>query len=431
MGDTNFRGPIVSMGSLEVEAGTSASIEPFDGPSAAYQGYAFLDVRALPYLTEGLLPGRVPAFLSGSFIAVDNKPQAAASTVVAASQACSTSLFAMALATVGVNGFTTGTPNVTVAVPIMPQGTSNVTTAAIALDFGFITGTTTAASSAVVVSDNTQLNLGQWILIGGAGNSANTASQFTQVVAISTTNTTGINVSPAPAGTLSNAPIGQANLYGAGLIPPGTQFGPATASAFYHSPNMQAGLLRVHNPKEMLARNLQIQLATGGTATSVAFLVTGWDVWRQPMSELITVPATTSATTAYGQKAFKYVSAVVPQSNPAGNTYAVGIADVFGFPCRADEFEQTEMYWNGCTVPTSLGFTAAATTAPATNTTGDVRGTIQVSTSGKGSAASVATAAVSNGTSRLVIIQDTGVWNMVFGTPNNTVPMFGVANSTN
>ena len=43
----------------------------------------------------------------------------------------------------------------------------------------------------------------------------------------------------------------------------------------------------------------------------------------------------------------------------------------------------------------------------------------------------VATGLVTNGTARLAIIQNVGNWNMLAATPNNTVPLFGVANSTN
>lgn len=434
MGETNWRGPLNAMGSLEVDAGTTASIQPFDGPSGFYQGIVYPDIRGAPFPAEGTAPGRASGFLDiASQFTIDNKPQANATNVIATSQVATTSL-AIALVTAAPAGANAGSPQLTVAVPILPGGTTVVTTAPIALDFGFTTGTTTAASSTVVVYDNTQFTLGQWLFIGGAGASGNTAGLFTQVTAIATANFTGINVFPLPTGSLNNAPIGQAALYGSGLLPAQTQFGPGSVTPTAINPNVLAGLYKVHNPREAIARNLSITLVTGGVATAVGFLALGWDLWRQPMSELITVPATTSATTAYGKKAFKFISSITPQSaSTGGNSYAVGVGDVFGFPMRADEWEQTQILWNGCQVPTSLGFTGAVSTtgSPATNTTGDVRGTIQVSTVGGGSAAAVATAQVSNGTARLCVIQNAGVWNQIFGTPINTVPMFGNANSTN
>jgi hypothetical protein len=427
MAETNFRGPLNAIGSLEVEAGTAATIEPFDGPSGFYQTIAMLDPRSAPFAKDGTSPGRAPAFLANpDFWACDNKPQATNATCLAAS-AVQTSLVAMPLATTQVSNPNAGSPFIAVGVPILPQGTTTIVNV-IALDFGFSTGTTTANSSTVAVYDSTKFTQGQWICIGGAG-AANQASFFTQVQSIGTSNTTTITVAPLPPAASSSAPIGQANIFGAGLYPPATQFGPSAVAATYHSPNIQAGLLRVHNSAETLARNVSVTLATGGVATVVTFLVSGYDVWRAPMTELISVPATTSATTAYGQKAFKYIASVTPQSaSTGGNSYAVGIGDTFGFPFRADEWEQTNSFWAGTASANSTGFTACATAVPATNTTGDVRGTIQVGAAGKGSAVTGTLSA--NGTSRLALIQNLGIWNVVFGTPNNTVPMFGVAQST-
>ena len=360
MADTNHKGPLVSAGSLLVEAGTAATISPFDGPSGWYQGEAILDPRGAPYPSEGLTPGRVPAFMNNvNIIAVDNKPQATNATCVANS-AAQTSLVAMPLATTQVSNPNSGAPFIAVGVPILPQGTSTIVTAALALDFGFATGTTTANSSTVAVNDTTKFTTGQWIVIGGAG-ASNQASFFTQVQTLSTNGTT-MTVSPLPPASTSSAPIGQANLYGANLLPTAYNFGPSLPMPTAHNPNLQAGLLRVHNPAEALARNISITLATGGVATVVTFLVTGWDVWRAPMTELISVPATTSATTAYGIKAFKYLASVTPQSaSTGGNSYAAGIGDTFGFPLRADEYEQTEGYWAGTASVNSTGFTAAVT----------------------------------------------------------------------
>lgn len=430
MAESLFRGPLGNMGSLELQAGTAATIEPMDGPAISYQAMMFPDIRgANPFAKDGLLPARVPGYLAGASVwVVDNKPQASATNVIAAVAASlTTASTPMALATVGVAGANPGNPSIAVAVPIIPLGTSTVTNV-IALDFGFTTGTTTANSSVVNCADNTQFTLGQWIIIGNVGNSANTASLITQVMAISTTNNTGINVSPVPLATLGNAPIGQANLFQSNLLPPATQFGPAAPAATAHSRTIQAGLGRVFNPRESLTRNISVSLTTGGTATAIAFLVTGWNVHGQLMTELITSPATTSATVTFGKKAFKYIASVVQNTPVSGNTYSVGIADSFGFPLRCDEWEQTEICWNGAYANNSNGFTAAVTTSPATNTTGDTLGTIQVSTAGT-LGTSVA-APLSNGTARLAIMQDIGVWNMIYGTPLNTIPMLGVANST-
>lgn len=426
MADSNFKGPIISMGSLEIESGTAATISPFDGPSGAYQAWSMLDPRSAPFAKDGTTPGRAPAFLCNpDFWSVDARPQATNASTICTVQVA-TSLAAMALTTSQPSNSNAGSQFIAVGVPILPQGTTTLVTT-LALDFGFITGTATANSSTLSVSDNTKLTVGQWICLGGAG-ASNGASFFTQVLSIGTTNFTSVTISPLPPAATSSGPIGGSNLFGAGNLPPTYNFGAQNPSATFISPNTQAGLLRVHNPVEMAARNISVTLQTGGVATAVNFLVTGYDVWRQLMTELIAVPATTSATTAYGQKAFKYIASVTPTSaSTGGNSYSVGIGDTFGMSFRADEWEQTNVFWAGTASANSTGFTAAATTAPATNTTGDVRGTVQIGASGKGTAITGTLSA--NGTSRLAIIQNLGVWNVVSSTPNNTVPMFGVVNS--
>jgi hypothetical protein len=410
---------------LLVEAGTAATIQPFDGPSGAYQGFTFLDPRGAPYPAEGLLPGRAPAFLDNiSCITVDNKPQVSTTNAIAAS-AVATNAVAMALQTTQLTNPNAGNPFIAVGVPILPQGTSTIVNV-IAIDFGFTTGTTVANSSTVNVPDTTKFTVGQWIVIGGAG-ASNQSSFFTQVQTLSTNGTT-MTVLPVVPAAASCAPIAQSNLFGAPLLPLTYNFGPSAPAGTYHSPNIQAGVLRVHNPAEALTRNVSITLATGGVATAVNFLVVGYDLWRQLMTEQITVPATTSATTAYGAKTFKYIQSVTPTSaSTGGNSYAVGIGDVIGCGFRADYWEQTEAAWAGTAVPNSTGFTAAVTTSPATNTTGDVRGTFQVGADGKGTALTGTLSC--NGTSRFTLFQDPSPWQVISATPLNPVPLFGVTQS--
>ena len=162
-------------------------------------------------------------------------------------------------------------------------------------------------------------------------------------------------------------------------------------------------------------------------------LVTGWDVWRQYMTESIsvTVTTTTPATTAaYGKKAFKYINSVTNTVLATTATVSVGIGDTFGFPIRADYAGQIWAYAGNTAVVSNIGFTAAVSTtgSPATNTTGDVRGTLQLSGAGAGTA--ITNAATTNGVLRLQIVQNPAAWNQIAGTPLNTVPMFGNQQST-
>jgi len=155
-------------------------------------------------------------------------------------------------------------------------------------------------------------------------------------------------------------------------------------------------------------------------------VVSGWDVWGNVMTEIITL---SSATTGAGKRAFKYISSIT-SGTTAGLSFSFGLGDSFGLPLRGDEWDQTEITWNNAYASNSNGFQAAILGAQ-TGTSGDVRGTVQVSTAiVTGVLATAISAVASNGTSRITIQQNIGVWNQIYGTPNNTVPMFGAAQFT-
>ena len=416
MTNTNFRGPANSLGAME-----DATVGVDDGPNYAYQGTMFPDLRGQPvFVKDGVGQGRVPGYLDNpTFVTVDNIPSSSTTTILAAA-GTATSGAGLTLATVAPGNTTAGVPSIATGVPIIPFGSTAPVTAAIALDFGFTTGTTTAASTTVVVVDNTLFTVGQWIAIGGAGNSAKTATQITQVQTIVATNTTGITVLPAPLGSLTNAPIGSANLWNS-LAPPSTQYGPSSPVANAVAPYVAGGMFRIFNPLEAICRNVSVT-ATTTSAAGGAFLVSGWDIYNQPMSESITVAASTT-TSKYGQKAFKYIASVVPQFSDSTGSYSVGVGDTFGFPMRMDRYEYINYSWNGIVSINQTGFIGAIKTT-ATTTTGDVRGTLQFGANGNGT--SVNSAASSNGVARLWISQVIPVWNDIAGTPTNPVPFFGV-----
>jgi hypothetical protein len=187
---------------------------------------------------------------------------------------------------------------------------------------------------------------------------------------------------------------------------------------------MEAGLAKVFNPRETLTRTITLQAVTAVTYSAI---VSGWDLWGNPMTELLALNAQTSMS---GKKAFKYIGSIVSGTSSGTQALSFGIGDTFGFPVRGDEWEQTEVKWNGAAAVNSNGFAPPITT-PASSTTGDVRGTMQISTAVlTGVLATSVSAVASNGTSRLTIFVNQGVWNSIAGTPVNTIPMFGVAQST-
>lgn len=132
----------------------------------------------------------------------------------------------------------------------------------------------------------------------------------------------------------------------------------------------------VADPTKNIARALSITATSG--AAGGAFLISGYDLYGYPQTEKVTVASSPSgSTTTNGKKAFKFVSAVTPQVTDT-KSYSVGTADVFGFPVRVDRLPYVTIGWAGSPVSVSTGFVAADTTSPATNTTGDVRGTYAV-----------------------------------------------------
>lgn len=416
MADTNFRGPVNSMGSLEVDAAT-ASVYPLDGPSMSYQGNALPDPRSAPFAKDSQRAGQQPAFAQIVDVwACDNIPQARTTTQIAAAVTAALPS-TVPLVSIGVAGVASSC-SIAVGVPIIPLGTSVATVAAMALDFGFTTGTTVANASTITVVDSTLFRAGGWVVVGNVGNAAATRSLLTQVQTL--VSSTVITVLPAPATGIANVPIGQANLFNSSDLPLGTPFGPTTPAATAHSfgGSFSAGLARVANPRETLARTVTINAAAPLTATAI---VQGWDVWGAPMTEIIVAAAATSTS---GKKAFKYISNITLGTTAISASF--GLGDTFGLPFRADEWEQTTISWLGAAAVNNNGFSQAVF-SPANGTSGDTRGTVQVSTAiVTGVLATAVSGVATNGTSRLAIVQHVGVWNTIFATPLNTAPMFGV-----
>ena len=382
MGDTNFRGPVVSMGALEVESGTATSAQPFDGPSVSYQGYAIPDPHSvLPGVGP---PSASPAFMMNpNFVAIDTVPQAFSTTLIAAAQTMTLGS-AVNIATVAVTNFSAGAASIAFGVPFIPSGTT-VPINVIALDFGFTTGTTVAASSMVVVPNNTLFQIGQWVVLGNVGNAAGTASLITQVQSLGSTAgaTSSITVGPGLPATALGIPIGGANAFATGLLPPAYQFGPSATVPNGVSKALAGGKVRIANPREMFARGLSIQSSTNAASGVGAAIVTGYDIYHNLMTELMTASAGT--TPVYGKKAFKYIQNAVGATSTATNTISIGVSDVMGLPFKADYVQQLDGWLGNTALVNNVGFSAASMVA-ASNTTLDVRGVFQLSGIGGGTA---------------------------------------------
>lgn len=115
-----------------------------------------------------------------------------------------------------------------------------------------------------------------------------------------------------------------------------------------------------------------IQITGSASSTGGNFLVKGWDIYGQPMTEVIAGPA--GATSQNGKKAWKWIQSVTPQFTDAHN-YSVGTTLLTGLNLAADAAGYVTIWLSGTGYTANPSITAADTTNPATTTTGDVRGT--------------------------------------------------------
>lgn len=348
------------------------------GPSLFYQGTGILDPR-LVYLKDKVqgYTGVVQSFTAQSqYRSIGQIPAAiGTANVAAAANVVSGTAMTLAAASTGI----------TLNVPIRPFSNSLngavPVTAAIALDFGFAFGNCTAASASITVADSAAFTPGMPLVIGGVGNGAGTIPLLTQVATIVDATHITVIAAAVPAATNATAPIGTGDLWG-----PSPNGFPMPQAA---CPFVAAGPGLFLDGRQGVTRALSIT----GAAASVGgtFTARGWDIYGQPMSETITVGA---ATIGYGKKCFKYVGSVTPNFTDAHN-YSVGTSDVFGFALRSGLWEEAQVAWAGTMMTTNTGWLVFDGTSPATPTTGDVRGVIQISTGGGGTGI---TASASNGT---------------------------------
>lgn len=124
-------------------------------------------------------------------------------------------------------------------------------------------------------------------------------------------------------------------------------------------------------------RNIQTVVTHGSSVVAMTIVVTGLDLYKQPMSETITVAATGASQTDLGLKAFKWVRsiALVAAADAEANTVNVGFGDVLGLPFKiTNKDDIVSANADGSVEDATIA--VGVTTDPATATTGDVRGTV-------------------------------------------------------
>lgn len=120
------------------------------------------------------------------------------------------------------------------------------------------------------------------------------------------------------------------------------------------------------------ARNIAIYSAANHSGSTL--LVSGYDQYGQPMSELITGP---NATTVQGAKCFKSVTSIF-SSGAIASACVVGLGTWIGLPYRLTDlgYVMSVMYNATAITISGTAVTVADVTSPATTTTTDVRGKI-------------------------------------------------------
>jgi|GEM_PF-4336246 hypothetical protein len=142
-----------------------------------------------------------------------------------------------------------------------------------------------------------------------------------------------------------------------------------------------SGGINIWDPTKAVTRTLNINGSSNGSSAE-AWSIYGRDLYGQKVTETV-VGASISVNS---KKAYKYISSIVPSTvnGAIGSTVVtVGLNDVFGFPLRVDHPAYVTV-WAGpassaTLVNISTGAHTFAVTSAASNTTGDVRGTIATS----------------------------------------------------
>lgn len=387
-------GPYISAGNLigGTPGGLPQNTNPSAGPNMDYHGDSFLDVRTTPIAKEWTdHHGIIPAYFVTQQVLALNAIPVTKSTSNIAAGAHPASGTAFTLATTAVAG-------IALNIPFLPLNSSTVVTAPITVDFGYEVVTTVSGSKNVTVANSANYSVGQPIVI--ASGLTATTPLITYVTGI--TSATVITIATA-AGNSSSTLTATGNGNNYGIID-----GLAGSISTYASPYTFAGPGLYFDPTQAISRCLSATGVSGGSGGTITFV--GWDIYGQPQTDLITLAA--GVNTVNTLKAFKYLKSVTPNFTDTNNV-SIGTSDTLGLPLRSDLFEQTLIYDAAALITATTGYVKADATSPATNATGDTRGTYALQTA-------------SNGTNRTVIYQFPSLLQLARSGPSNYTSLYGV-----
>ena len=404
MSITAFSGPVIVFGQNPV----SAEYNPDIGSSLFYAGGGILDPRG-PFT---YLPGEAQSapdfgwYGFSDIVTYLNVPytNAAAAIVASANPTSAT------LTLVSANSATTGVESSSV----FTRSDTGVTDTVLALDaYASVTASATNGVLTVTANSNLPIGPGMVLLASTTTVTGGTLGASSGVYIASQLTTTG---------TASSVGNGQTGTY---QLSQNVTFTSGTVTLAYPTvqscaipTNLQTPSVYLWSPMALAGRAVSVTAASGATYATAT--VNGYDIYGFPMSEAITISAGSAAT---GKKAFKYIKSVVLSGGTADTThaYSVGTTAVIGLPVRADS--AAEVVVNAANSQTAVsentafaanGFLPADRTTPSA-TTGDVRGTIDVSN------ASGVNLTPSTGTNKYVFRQIPSAYNV-----QSTTGLFGL-----
>lgn len=392
-------GPLVSLGGL---TGAPSGQQPAEysqqiGPSIFWSGFG-VPVISSKANKDNINPGAIPALYVNTPIQTLNAIPAAGGATLATAAA----------AAVGVPL----TNRTTFAAGIAPGAQAIVNgqsvTNAIGLDIVLDKGGVTAPGNVVTLATIANIwrySKGNWIALAGAGPAASTL--FAQILAINSA-LGQLTLSQNVSTTQAAAEIGLTNRYS--LYDYGNP-APTGLSAF-----ASGGMGRFLIPECATARGVGVTGVAAGVGGPVQ--IQGLDIFGQYTSETIT--ATAGATTVWGKKTYKVFLAAVPQFNDS-HAYTVVTSDLIGLPISVLPGANPVVLFAGAPY-TGAVLQVADPTNPATQTSGDPRGGIQLSAKGPGAG----TGTGPDGASVLSITQTITALAAVMGNMLNPAPLFGV-----
>jgi hypothetical protein len=410
MAKDTFTGPLISLGGLAGGPSGGAPREYSDeiGPSIFWAGNAIPATGAIAS-KDRTGPGAIPSvFCSFPIRTVNSMPAAGGSAAA---------LTVAGLATAGtplVNSSTYAQGRA-VGAPVIVGG---IATTGVGLDMSLDTAGFAAGGNITLttIADAWRYKVGQWVglLNGGAGG----ATAMAQISAINFA-TGVITTSPPPVATVASpgAALALSNRFNPNAY--GAIGAPSSLSKL-----ASAGTARIVIPEVGNARGVGIVVTSTGSGGPV--LIQGLDLFGTPQSEIITIGAV--AATIWGKKTYSMFISATPQYTEAGRNLTVVVSDFIGLPISVmDGGSIVDVLFGGTAEVAGTAYTVipADTTSPATTSTGDPRGGIQVSANGPATAPG--TGLTLNGATVLAIDQKLNPLQVALATTVNPGPLLGVS----